>query len=157
MISKEKSTIEIKMDDTDRMILMLLQDNAKLSNKEVADKIGLTVTPTYERIRRLERSGVIKRYCAVLDSKLMGKDLHVHCHITLKNHETESILDFEEKVVQLEEVVGCYNIAGDYDYTLHVEISDMDAYHEFMRKTLASIENIGNIQSAFVMNTMKGK
>ena len=66
-------------------------------------------------------------------------------------------MDFEEKIIQLDEVVGCYNIAGDYDYTLHVEVLDMDAYHEFIRKTLASIENIGNIRSAFVMNTMKGK
>lgn len=156
MASKEKSTIEIKIDEIDRIILLLLNDNAKLSNKEIADKVGLTVTPTYERIRRLERSGVIKRYRAVLDSKLMGKDLHVHCHITLKNHETASILDFEEKIIQLDEVVGCYNIAGDYDYTLHVEIEDMDAYHEFIRRTLTSIKNIGNIQSAFVMNTMKG-
>lgn len=157
MASKEKSTIEIKIDEIDRMILMLLEDNAKLSNKEVADKVGLTVTPTYERIRRLERSGVIRGYRAVLNSKLMGKDLHVHCHITLKNHETDSILDFEEKIIQLDEVVGCFNIAGDYDYTLHVEVLDMDAYHEFIRRTLASIENIGNIRSAFVMNTMKGK
>lgn len=157
MGSKEKSTIEVKIDDIDRTILMLLNDNGKLSNKEIADKVGLTVTPTYERIRRLERSGVIKRYRAVLDSKLMGNDLHVHCHITLKNHETESILDFEEKIIQLKEVVGCYNIAGDYDYTLHVAIADMDAYHEFIRGTLTSIKNIGNIQSAFVMKTMKGE
>ncbi len=157
MPTKEKTTVDVKIDEIDQTILMLLNDNGKLSNKEVADKIGLTVTPTYERIRRLERSGVIKGYRAVLDSKLMGKDLHVHLHITLKNHETESILDFEEKIVQLEEVVGCYNIAGDYDYTLHVEISDMDAYHEFIRKTLTSIKNIGNIQSAFVMKMMKRK
>lgn len=157
MAQKEKSTFDIKIDEIDRTILMLLKDNGKLSNKEIADKVGLTVTPTYERIRRLERSGVIKRYRAVLDSKLMGKDLHVHCHITLKNHETESILDFEKKIILLDEVVGCYNIAGDYDYTLHVQIEDMDAYHEFIRRTLTSIENIGNIQSAFVMKTMKGE
>ena len=157
MAVKEKTTFEIKMDEIDRTILMLLKDNGKLSNKEIADKVGLTVTPTYERIRRLERSGVIKRYRAVLDSKLMGKDLHVHCHIKLKNHETESILDFEEKITGLTEVSACYNIAGDYDYTLHVEIADMDAYHEFIRKTLTSIKNIGNIESAFVMRTMKGE
>lgn len=155
MPQKEKTTVEIKMDEIDRTILMLLKNNGKLSNKEIADKIGLTVTPTYERIRRLERDGVIKGYKAVLDSKLIGNKLHVHCHITLRNHETESIIDFEKKIVQLIEVVGCYNIAGDYDYTLDVEIADMDAYHEFVRKTLTSIKNIGNIQSAFVMKTMK--
>ena len=92
MAPKEKTTMDMKIDEIDRTILMLLSDNGKLSNKEIADKIGLTVTPTYERIRRLERSGVIKRYRAVLDSKLLGNDLQVHCHITLKNHETESIL-----------------------------------------------------------------
>lgn len=151
----EKESMEVKMDEIDRMILMLLSDNAKWTNKEIADKIGLSVTPTYERIRRLERSGVIKRYRAVLDSKLLGKELHVHCHITLKNHTRESILEFEEKIVALDEVVACYNIAGDYDYTLYVEIENMDAYHEFVRKTLTSIQNIGNIQSAFVMKTMK--
>lgn len=151
----EKVSMELKVDEIDRMILMLLSDNAKLANKEIADKVGLSVTPTYERIRRLERSGIIKRYRAVLDSKLLGKELHVHCHITLKNHTTASILDFEEKIVGLDEVVACYNIAGDYDYTLYVEIENMEAYHEFVRKTLTSIQNIGNIQSAFVMKTMK--
>jgi Lrp/AsnC family leucine-responsive transcriptional regulator len=147
--------MDIKLDEIDKTILELLTDNAKLSNKEIANKIGLTVTPTYERVRRLERLGIIKGYRAVLDSKLMGKELQVHCHVSLKDHATTLIQQFESKVVKLEQVSACYNIAGDYDYTLYVEVEDMDAYHNFLRSTLASIQNISNVQSAFVMKTMK--
>ncbi|MFT5778492.1 MAG: Lrp/AsnC family leucine-responsive transcriptional regulator [Crocinitomicaceae bacterium] len=147
--------MEIKLDELDKTILVLLTDNAKLSNKEIANKIGLTITPTYERVRRLERLGIIKGYRAMLDRKLMGKELQVHCHVSLKDHSTTLIQQFESKVIQLDQVSACYNIAGDYDYTLYVEVEDMDAYHNFLRSTLASIQNISNVQSAFVMKTMK--
>lgn len=149
--------MEIKLDDIDRAILDLLEANGKMGNKELANEIGLTITPTYERVRRLERDGIIKGYRAIIDQKRIGKELHVHCHISLKNHSTDSIKEFEARIVELDEVVACYNIAGDYDYTLEVKIIDMDAYHNFIRNTLTSINNIGNIQSAFVMKTMKGE
>lgn len=149
--------MEIKLDDIDRAILDLLGTNGKMGNKELANEIGLTITPTYERVRRLERDGVIKGYRAIIDQKRIGKELHVHCHISLKNHFTDSIKEFEARIVELDEVVACYNIAGDYDYTLEVKTENMDAYHDFIRNTLSSINNIGNIQSAFVMKTMKGE
>lgn len=149
--------MEIRLDDIDRAILNLLSTNGKMGNKELANEVGLTITPTYERVRRLEREGIIRGYKAIIDQKRIGKELHVHCHIRLKNHFTESIKEFEARIVELDEVVACYNIAGDYDYTLEVNIEDMDAYHNFIRSTLTSINNIGNIQSAFVMKTMKGE
>tara|TARA_B110000285_G_C14538196_1_gene343803 strand:+ start:23 stop:469 length:447 start_codon:yes stop_codon:yes gene_type:complete len=147
--------MSLKLDSTDKKILELLATNAKLGNKEIASEIGLTITPTYERVRRLERAGVIKSYRAMLDRKLMGKELQVHCHISLKDHETDLIRKFEEKIVVLEEVTACFNIAGDYDYTLYVEVEDMNAYHNFLRSTLAEVSNIANVQSAFVMRVMK--
>jgi len=147
--------MSLKLDSTDKKILELLAANAKMGNKEIANEIGLTITPTYERVRRLERAGVIKSYRAMLDRKLMGKELQVHCHVSLKEHSTNLIQNFEEKIISLEEVSACFNIAGDYDYTLYVEVEDMNAYHNFLRSTLAEVANIANVQSAFVMKVMK--
>jgi Lrp/AsnC family leucine-responsive transcriptional regulator len=87
--SIEKTTMEIKLDDIDRAILNLLSANGKMGNKELASQVGLTITPTYERVRRLERDGIIKGYKATIDQKRIGKELHVHCHISLKNHFTD--------------------------------------------------------------------
>ncbi|MDG1428202.1 MAG: Lrp/AsnC family transcriptional regulator [Crocinitomicaceae bacterium] len=147
--------MSIKLDSTDKIILRLLSEDGKLGTKEIAHEIGLTVTPTYERIKRLERNGVIKGYRAMLNRTLIGKELQVHCHISLKDHDTSLIQQFEKQIVSLEEVSGCFNIAGDYDYTLYVEVEDMNAYHSFLRSTLASIPNISNVESAFVMKVMK--
>lgn len=145
-----------RLDSIDSEILELLSKNGKLGNKEIAAKIGLSTTPTFERIRRLERKGIIKGYVAVLDKTKIGKGLKVFCQVSLKSHNSEIIEGFEKEVVHLTEVSACYHIAGDFDYSLFIEVTDMEEYQIFLKQKLANIPNIANVQTAFVMSTLKG-
>ena len=147
--------MEIQLDKIDKKILSILSSNSKLGNKEIAAEIGLSITPTFERIKRLERHGVIKNYVAILDKKKIDKGLHVLCQVSLKAHNLDLLLGFEDEIVHLHEVSSCYNIAGNYDYLLSIEVKDMDEYQEFLKQKLASIPNIANVQSSFVMSTLK--
>ena len=147
--------MEIKLDKLDHLILELLIGNSKLGMKEVANKIGLTVTPTYERIKRLERTGVIQGYTVTLNKKAIGKNLQIYCQVSLKEHNIELLSGFENEVVTLPQVSVCYHIAGDYDYALLIEVANMDAYQEFLRQKLATIPSIANVQSSFVMSAIK--
>jgi Lrp/AsnC family leucine-responsive transcriptional regulator len=154
-LSSEKLSFEQSLDTIDREILALLKSNAKMGNKEIAARIGLSVTPTFERIKRLERQGVILGYEAVLNKKAIGKGLKVLCQVSLKAHNLDLLLGFEDEIVHLDEVSACYHIAGDYDYLLSIEVRDMDEYQKFLKEKLASIANIANVQSSFVMSTLK--
>ena len=147
--------MEIQLDKIDKKILSIFSSNSKLGNKEIATEIGLSITPTFERIKRLERHGVIKNYVAILDKKKIDKGLHVLCQVSLKAHNLDLLLGFENEIVHLHEVNSCYHIAGNYDYLLSIEVKDMDEYQEFLKQKLASIPNIANVQSSFVMSTLK--
>lgn len=143
------------MDAIDKAIIEILAENSKLGTKEIASQVGLTITPTYERIKRLEKSGIIKRYTVDLDKKAIGKNLQVFCQVSLKEHKLELLKKFENQVVNLPEVSACFHIAGDHDYALFIEVFDMDAYESFLREKLATIPSIGNVQSSFVMSEIE--
>lgn len=147
--------MDYKLDSIDEQIIQLLTGNAKLGNKEIAAKIGLTVTPTYERIKRLERIGMIQGYTLRLNKRMIGKGLKVQCSVSLKEHHLDLLQAFEDKIVHFSEVSECYHIAGDYDYILVIEVRDMDEYQHFLKEKLASIPSISNVQSSFVMSTVK--
>jgi len=140
------------VDKIDKAILEILEENSKLGTKEVAAQVGLTVTPTYERIKRLERDGVIKKYTIELDKNQVGKNLQVFCHVSLKEHNLELLKQFENKITVLPEVSACYHIAGDHDYALFIEVSNIQSYEQFLLQKLAIIPSIANVQSFFVMN-----
>jgi len=143
------------MDKIDQAILEILTENSKLGTKEIAMQVGLTITPTYERIKRLEKSGVIKRYTVELDKASVGKNLQVFCQVSLKEHNLKLLKKFEDQVVNLPEVSACFHIAGDHDYALFIEVHDMIAYENFLREKLATIPSIANVQSSFVMSEIK--
>lgn len=147
--------MELKCDQIDRRIIELLQQNAKLSMKEISSEIGLTITPTHERIRRLERSGIIKGYSARIDKTKLGIRLRVFCHVSLREHNFDLLQQFESEVVGFSEVLACYHTAGDYDYTLLVEVADMEAYELFLRSKMTGIPSISNVQSVFIMRALK--
>lgn len=155
MAQNSENTSKHQLDDTDLKILEILQENSKLGNKEIAEKIGLTVTPTFERVKRLERLRIIQSYTALVDKKAIGKGLKVLCQVSLKAHNLDLLLGFEDEVVHLNEVSACFHIAGNYDYLLTIEVGDMDEYQQFLKEKLASIPNIANVQSSFVMSTLK--
>ncbi len=143
------------MDEMDKKILMLLQQNAKLGTKEIAGIIGLSNTPTYERIKKLENSGVINRYVAVLNGEALEKNIMVFCQITLNYHKKELIEKFKEVIGNLPDVMGCYHIAGNADFLLKIVVKDMNAFQKFALEKLTSFEGVSNIQSSFVIEEVK--
>ncbi len=145
----------MKFDPIDAELLRMLQTDSKRTTKEYANSLGLSTTAVYERIKRLEKTGVIKRYVALLDKKQVEKSFQVLCHVKLVQHIEKNVLLFEQEVMELEEVAECYHISGDYDYILKVHVSDMEAYREFMVSKLTAISNIGSTQSSFVINEVK--
>jgi DNA-binding Lrp family transcriptional regulator len=155
MALNSENSSKQQLDEIDHKILGILQINCKLGNKEIADRIGLSITPTFERIKRMERLGIIEAYTARLNKKAIGKGLKVLCQVSLKAHNLDLLIGFENEVVHLNEVSACYHIAGNYDYLLTIEVGDMDEYQQFLKEKLASIPNIANVQSSFVMSTLK--
>lgn len=148
-------TVTQQLDATDFSILRLLQQDAFLTHKEIAASLQLTTTPVYERIRRLERSGVIKGYVALLDRAGVGKPLVVMCAVSLKEHALPLLQRFQEAVCALPEVTEVLHIAGGFDYLLKVVVADMASYQHFVVSKLASLENIGHAQSSFVLTELK--
>jgi len=147
--------MELKLDATDKKLLTLLQNDAKLTTKQLAHHLGLTLTPVFERIKRLEKQGAISKYVAILDKEKIGRKLIAFCNVSIKEHSREFIHNFESQIVNFPEVMECYHIAGMYDYTLKINTRDMDSYHDFIYNKLATIDNIGNVRSSFVMNELK--
>jgi Lrp/AsnC family transcriptional regulator, leucine-responsive regulatory protein len=143
------------LDSIDHQIITLLKSNGKMNNKEVAGKIGLSVTPTFERIKRLERIGVIQGYTALIDRKAVGKEFKVVCQVSLKSHEKEGIDVFESAVRELPEVIHAYHVAGATDYMLTIEVANMEVYQDFLKNQLARIPHIGQVNSSFVMSELK--
>ena len=126
-----------------------------LGIKEIALKIGLTQTPTYERIKRLEKSGVIQKYIAILNKEKVGFTIEVFCQVTLLVHSKKLITKFEIAVGKMDEVIECFHVAGNYDYLLKVVVKDMKSYQLFLRNKLSVLDSVGNVQSTFVMSSTK--
>lgn len=144
-----------QLDKIDYRILRMLQNDAKATIKEIASSLGMTTTPVYERIKRMEESGYITNYVALLDRKMLGYHMVAFCTLSLKEHAQPLLETFEAEIQALEEVAECYHIAGMYDYLLKVVVKDMDDYQRFITKKLATIDNISNVQSSFIMQEIK--
>ncbi len=143
------------MDKIDQSILLLLQKNGKITIKEIAERLNLTTTPIFERVKKLERDGYIKSYKAILDRKKAGLQLIAFCNITLNLHQKDFIKKFEKDILQFPEVVECYHVAGMFDYLIKIYAKDMEQYQRFLSNKLASLENISKVQSSFVMTEVK--
>jgi len=143
------------MDAIDKKLLGLLQDDTKKTTKELSMVLNLSVTAVYERIKKLEREGVIRKYVALLDAKKVEKAFVVFCHIKLVQHTKDFITTFENEVMQLDEVLECFHVSGDYDYILKVAIQDMEAFREFMVTKLTGLQHIGTTHSSFVIGEVK--
>ena len=143
------------IDETDLQILKTLQKNAKLTTKELADAVHLTPTPVFERQKRLERQGYIKKYVAILDPEKLGLGLMVFCKVKLKQINHEIADAFTRRIMRIPEVTECYNTSGAYDYLLKVRARDMKQYQEFVLTKLGDIESVNSIESTFVMAEVK--
>lgn len=143
------------LDSKDMSILALLQQNARITVKEIADKIHLSTTPVHERIKRLEASGVIKQYATLVDHTKVKKGLMAICYVSLKEHSKTAGTKFIKAINAMPEIIECYNISGEFDFMLKVVTEDMNAYYDFHVNRLSNIDNMGHVQSIFVMGIIK--
>lgn len=143
------------LDSIDKEILRVLQAGSDITTKELSKRVHLSPTPVFERVKRLEQAGYIKKYVAILDADKLDKSLIVFCNITLKEHTKAIGNRFVEDIKHLEEVTECYNISGDYDFLLKVMVRDMKHYQDFVINHLGLIKNIGSAHSTFVMGEIK--
>lgn len=143
------------LDTIDKQILKMLQENSKLTTKELASQVNLSPTPVFERLKRLEKERYIKKYVAVLDSEKMCQGVVVYCNIRLKQHNREYGTDFINAIQNLKEVTECYNISGDYDFMMKIYVPSMKCYQDFVLNKLGTIDSIGSLHSIFVLGEMK--
>lgn len=143
------------LDDIDRTLLKLLQEDASRTTKELAALVNLSVTPVFERVKRLEKNGVIKKYTAIVDSEQISKGFVVFCHIRLKQHSRMLGQAFRDSILAFEEITECYSISGSYDFIAKIYVKSMRHYQDFVLNKLGVLESIGQIQSDFVMGVLK--
>lgn len=144
-----------KLDKIDYNILKILQNNSNLTTKELAEKVNLSTTPVFERLKRLQNDGYIKRYIAILDAEKLHCGFIVFCQVKLKQVNTRIAKEFTEAVEQMPEVVECYNTSGEFDYLLKIHVTDMVVYRTFILEQLGMINCVASVQSIFVMDEVK--
>ncbi|MGN6619411.1 MAG: Lrp/AsnC family transcriptional regulator [Ilyomonas sp.] len=154
-LKKDEYATSVTLDEKDRAILRLLQQNARYTVKEIAEKVHLSTTPVHERIKRMEETGVIKQYATLVDQAKVKKGLMVICYVSLKQHNKNAGAKFIKIIQELNDVIECYNISGEFDFMLKVVAENMDAYYDFHVNRLSQIENVGHVQSVFVMGIIK--
>ena len=143
------------IDETDIKILKLLQSNSQMTMKEISEQISLSITPIHERIKKLEREGVIEHYVAILNKKKANQNLMVYCNVTLDKQRQENFAEFNEAIRLMPEVMECCVISGSFDYLLKIVSPDVESYHQFYQEKLAALQTISHISSYFVMSEVK--
>ncbi len=143
------------LDDKDLQLLRLLQKDAKLTVKELAKEVNLSPSPVFERVKRLEQEGYIKKYAALLDAEKLNLGLTVYCQLKLKSNDSYLAIEFEREILEIEEVAECYSISGDFDFLLKVYVKDMKQYQNFVFNILGAVPSIGSTHSTFVMAQVK--
>ncbi len=143
------------LDNIDRKILSILQQDGRITNNKLAEKVGLTTTPTLERVKRLEREGVIEGYSARVDEEAIGKSLVVFCSLRLAVHQMHTLDEVCERIDEMSEIQACYHITGDSDFLLKIVVEDMSAYENFMHDKLTRLPGIERIYSNIVLSTKK--
>ena len=144
-----------KIDQTDAKILKLLQHDSRMSNAELSEKIGMSASPCWRRVKQLEETQVIKGYGVLVDRKKIGLGVMVFIRVSIDSHSEKEAKKFEEEVSALEHVVACYSIGGDADFLLQVVSPDLDTYAEFSMSIIRRLPGIKEMQSMFVLKEIK--
>ncbi|MBV9564932.1 MAG: Lrp/AsnC family transcriptional regulator [Bradyrhizobium sp.] len=143
------------LDAIDRKILLCLQSNGRITMQELADKVGLSVSPCHRRVKLLEERGVITRYIATVDQKAIGLHVSVFISIKLARQKEEDLNRFERSISKWEEVLECYLMTGNRDYLLRVVAADLAAYEAFLKNKLTRLDGIASIESSFALSQVK--
>lgn len=144
-----------KLDKVDLQILRTLQENSRLTTKELATRVSLSSTPVFERLKRLEANGYIKKYIAVLDAEKLNQGFMVFCKVKMQHMNYDIAVQFAEIISGIPEVTECYNISGSFDYLLKIHAPDMKFYQSFILNVLGRVENLSSLESVFVMDVIK--
>ena len=145
----------MQLDNTDKSILRILQKDALAKLKDISSAINLSVSHTHDRIKRMETEGVIQNYVALIDRKKMELGMVVFCHVTLDKQTKNNFAEFEQTILQFDEVVSCSLVSGSFDYYLKVVTKDVETYNKFYQEKLAVLPMVAHINSLFVMDEIK--
>ncbi|MBP6182509.1 Lrp/AsnC family transcriptional regulator [Flavobacterium sp.] len=143
------------LDETDKKILRLLQEDAHLTLKDIANQINLSLTPVHDRVKRLEKEGIIEKYVSILNKKKLGKNLTVYCQVTLVKQNYDISEGFNQAILNMPEVVECNFVSGNFDYMLKIVLADMESYHYFHQKKLSVLPEVSLINSFFIISEVK--
>ncbi|MES2487083.1 MAG: Lrp/AsnC family transcriptional regulator [Bacteroidota bacterium] len=145
----------MNLDATDKKLLFLLQEDSTQTTKALSLKLNLSVTAVYERVKKLEREGIVSKYVAIVNRNKVNRGFVVFCHLKLIQHTKEYLTKFEQEVTRLDEVLECYHVSGDYDYILKIYVANMEEYREFMVTKLTTLQHIGSTHSTFMIGEVK--
>lgn len=143
------------IDATDKKILNELQINARITTKDLAEKLGLSTTPIFERIKKLEKNGLIKEYVAHVDVSKLDYSLIAFTQVRLDVHSKSMIQEFTQKITSFEEVTECYHTTGESDFLLKIVVKDMDEYYRFVMDKLTQTKDVAHVNTSFVLNELK--
>lgn len=147
----------MKFDEVNKQILSILQEDGSITNSELAKRIGLAPASTLERVKKLEKTGVIRKYVALLDSEKVGKEIVAFVEISMNEHSAETIKTFSHEIALIPEVLDCHHISGDKDFLLKVVTDSIKNYEKFALEKLAVIPHVGKISTLFVLSTIKSE
>lgn len=145
----------MNLDAIDKKLLFLLQEDSTQTTKALSLKLNLSVTAVYERVKKLEREGIVSKYVAIVNRNKVNRGFVVFCHLKLIQHTKEYLTKFEQEVIRLDEVLECYHVSGDYDYILKIYVANMEEYREFMVTKLTTLHHIGSTHSTFMIGEVK--
>lgn len=145
---------KIEIDSIDYKILQYLQNDGRISNTELADKVSLSPSPCLRRVKSLEQKGVIERYVAIVNPKLVGMPVNVVINVSLQSQEQSQLQIFQQRIALCDEVMECYLMTGRSDYMLRVVVPDLEHYEHFLVEKLTRIPGISNIQSSFALKQL---
>lgn len=143
------------LDTTDKKILNILQQSGRITNARLAQEVGLSPPAVLERVRRLESSGIIEKYVALLDRELAGFGLQTIVMVCLSHHQISSLQNVKERLTQMDEVLECHQLTGEVDFLLKVAVKDMHSYTDFVNNKLSGIPGIQNVKTSFILETLK--
>ena len=145
----------MNLDSIDKKLINLIQNDSKQTTKQLSLQLNLSITAVYERLKKLEKEQIIKKYVAIINKNKINKSFLVFCHIKLIQHTKEYVTTFEREILKLYEVSECFHVSGDYDYILKIYVNDMDEYRDFMVTKLPAIKYIGSTHSTFAIEEVK--
>ncbi len=154
-MAKNRKNIQVELDDIDRRILHALQQDGRLTVAELAEKVGLSASPCHRRIKLLETRGVIDRYAAVVNQRVVGLPVSVFVSIKLESQREDALAKFAKAIAPWPEILECYLMTGQRDYLLRVVVADLQAYEQFLKTKLTRLSGISSIESSFALEQVK--